>query len=340
MEVALAISITHVLNAVQIDIVCYNSGLILPKIYLLMPNNSLHSLIFNIQRFSIHDGPGVRTTVFFKGCNLRCLWCHNPEAVQREVEIEFYPERCIACGACVETCPEGAQILEGDQRIYLRDVCRLCLRCTEECFAEGLIVSGREYDVAGIVTEIERDKAYYGHSEGGVTFSGGEPLLQIEFLKAVLEECRKHGIHSAVDTAGNVAWSIFEQIIPVTDLFLYDIKAFDEEMHKKATGAGNRRVLENLRRLSERGCEIWIRIPVIPGVNDRIEEIQEIADFLAPLEGIRWVELLPFHTLGAEKYPSLGREYPMKDVKPPSKEKMIELEAIFKARGLSARSME
>jgi pyruvate formate lyase activating enzyme len=300
----------------------------------------MQALLFNIQHFSIHDGPGIRTTVFFKGCNLSCLWCHNPEAVRREVEIEFYPERCIACGACVEVCPEGAQLLEGSQRVYLRDACQLCLRCTEECFAEGLIVSGREYDPAGIAAEIERDRTYYVHSQGGVTFSGGEPMLQVDFLSAVLGECRQRGIHTAVDTAGNVAWSLFEQIIPLTDLFLYDIKAFDAEIHTKATGAGNRRILENLKHLSERGCEIWVRIPVIPEVNDAEEEMRAIADFLSPLAGIRWVELLPFHTLGAEKYPSLGREYPMKAVRPPSKEKMKALEAIFTDRGLSARCME
>lgn len=305
-----------------------------------MHTDHLQALIFNIQRFSIHDGPGVRSTIFFKGCNLRCLWCHNPEAVRREVEIEFYPERCIACGGCVETCPEGAQILDGRQRIYLRDECRLCLRCTEECFAEGLIVSGREYDVAGIVAEIERDQAYYAHSDGGVTFSGGEPMLQVEFLKAVLAECHQRGIHTAVDTAGNVAWSLFEQIIPFTDLFLYDIKAFDEGIHKEATGSTNRRILKNLKHLSERGCEIWVRIPVIPGINDSEKEFRAIAGYLSGLDGIRWVELLPFHTLGAEKYPSLGREYPMTDVKPPTKAVMKKLEAILTTEGLSARCME
>ena len=240
----------------------------------------------------------------------------------------------------MEACPEGAQILEGDQRIYLRDECQLCLRCTQECFAEGLIAVGQEYDVSGVIAQIEQDQPYYGFNGGGVTFSGGEPMLQVDFLKEVLKECQVRGIHCAVDTAGNVSWNLFEQIIPHTDLFLYDIKGFDEERHKKATGAGNQRILENLRRLNDDGCEIWVRIPVIPGVNDSEAEIYAIADFLAPMENIRWVELLPFHTLGSEKYPSLGREYPMSDVIPPSKDKMKELEAIFTAKGLPTRSME
>lgn len=300
----------------------------------------MQALIFNIQRFSIHDGPGVRTTVFFKGCNLRCLWCHNPEAVRREVEIEFYPERCIACGACVEACENDAQFLDGYQRTYLREVCRLCLRCTEECFAEGLIVSGKEYDQAALLAEIERDEPYYAHSQGGVTFSGGEPLLQVDFLADVLRECRRRGIHTAVDTAGNVAWSVFEKVLPYTDLFLYDVKAYDEHIHQAATGVSNRRILENLRRLSEYGSEIWIRIPVIPGFNDDESEFEAIAGYLAPLAGVRWVELLPFHTLGAEKYPALGREYPLIGMKPPSTDKLKTLGEILSTQGLQTRIME
>ncbi len=299
----------------------------------------MQGTIFNIQRFSIHDGPGVRTTVFFKGCNLRCLWCHNPEAAGREPEVEFFPDKCIACGACVEVCPEDAQELIGNRRVYYRDLCRRCFQCIEECFSGALLKTGKEVDTSQVIAEIERDREYYRFSNGGVTFSGGEPLLQKDFLKSLLIECRLRGIHSAVDTAGNVAWEILEEIVPLTDLFLYDVKGYDEEVHRSATGAGNRRILENLKRLSEAGSQVWIRIPVIPGINASPEEMTRIADFLAPLGGIRWVELLPFHTLGAEKYASLGREYPMAGTKPPSKEHMAQYQRILEERGLPARIM-
>jgi pyruvate formate lyase activating enzyme len=278
--------------------------------------------------------------VFFKGCNLRCLWCHNPEAVERKPEIQFFPERCIACGACVDACPEGAQLLDGDRRVYQRNLCRLCFTCTQECFAEGLMVSGREVDLPGLLAEIEKDRVYYDRSQGGVTFSGGEPLLQVEFLAQVLAVCQESGIHCAIDTAGAVAWSQFEKVLEDTDLFLYDIKGYDEETHCQSTGVGNGRILDNLVRLSATGKEVWVRIPVIPGVNDSLEEIERIADFLVPLTGVRWVELLPFHTLGAEKYPSLGRNYPMSGTIPPSQEKMNSLAAVFTDRDIPVRIKE
>ncbi len=295
--------------------------------------------IFNFQHFSIHDGPGIRTTVFFKGCNLRCFWCHNPEAAIIKPEIQFFPEKCIACGACVEVCPEGAQFLEGSRRMYARDKCQLGFRCVEECFTGALYQIGREYRLDEVLAEIERDRQYYQFSGGGVTFSGGEPLLQKDFLRSLLTACRERGIHCAVDTAGNLPWEVFQEVTPLADLFLFDVKAFDEETHRRATGVGNRRILSNLVRLAESGSQIWIRIPVIPGVNDNAEEMEKIASFLEPLPGIQWVELLPFHTLGAEKYASLGREYPATGVTPPGKERMIDFQAVLLARGLSARVM-
>ncbi len=304
----------------------------------------MDGLIFNIQRFSIHDGPGIRTTVFFKGCNLRCFWCHNPESVSPRAEIQFFPDKCILCGACVAACPNGAQVLTAQdgsemKRFYLRDRCQSCFSCTPECFSGALVQIGRKVTLSDLLVEIERDREYYRFGQGGVTFSGGEPLLQVELLKALLAGCRERGIHCAVDTAGNVAWSILSEVIPLADLFLYDVKAFDEEIHRKATGAGNRRILANLRRLSESGREIWVRIPVVPGVNDAPEEVAAIADFLAPLAGIRWVELLPFHTLGSEKYASLDRAYPAQGLKPPSKEKMAQVQSILEGRGLHVRIM-
>lgn len=300
----------------------------------------MNGIIFNIQRFSIHDGPGIRTTMFFKGCNLRCFWCHNPEAWSMHPENQFFPEKCIACGACVETCSEGAQLLKGSERIYRRDLCTACMKCSEECFSGAIIASGKEISSQDAILELERDQEYYRQSGGGVTFSGGEPMLQVDFLRELLGAARQRGLHCAVDTAGNVPWGSFEEILPYTDLFLYDVKAFDPEVHRQATGVGNQRILENLGRLAGSGKDIWIRIPVIPGINDSAEEISQIAAYLAPLDGIRWVELLPFHTLGAEKYASLGKDYRARGLVPPSKQKMAELARLIENKGLAARCMD
>jgi pyruvate formate lyase activating enzyme len=295
--------------------------------------------IFNIQRFSIHDGPGIRTTVFLKGCNLHCFWCHNPEAISNLPEIQFFPDKCITCGACVEVCPEDAQLLRGNQRLYLRELCTVCKECTDECFSGALVVSGKEYNTDEVIEEIKRDQEYYRFSGGGVTFSGGEPLLQQPFLKEMLIACQALDYHTAVDTAGNVPWKILEEVVPLTDLFLYDMKAFNEDTHRKGTGVSNQRILENLLQLSKTAKEIWIRIPVIPELNDSINEIDRIAAFLAPMKNISWIELLPFHTLGSEKYPSLGRDYTATGKTTPSIEIMNQLEARFSAFGLPVRIM-
>jgi pyruvate formate lyase activating enzyme len=307
---------------------------------LLPANPCLTGTIFNIQRFSIHDGPGIRTTVFLKGCNLRCHWCHNPESQRMAAEIEFFSEKCIACAGCVAVCPQGAQLLEGSQRIYRRDLCKVCGACVQECFSGALVVSGEERTVAQALAEIAKDADYYQSSGGGVTFSGGEPLLQPEYLQAMLEACQQQGYHCAVDTAGNVPWERFEAVLPFTDLFLYDIKALDEATHRRFTGAGNRLILENLRRLAETGKEIWVRIPLVAGVNDSPEEIADIARLLAPLGAIRHVEILPYHTLGSEKYTSLGKEYPAQGYQAPSREQIDRILILFESQGRSARCME
>jgi len=299
----------------------------------------LSGTVFNIQRFSIHDGPGIRTTVFLKGCNLRCFWCHNPEAWETEPQVQFFPEKCIACGACVEVCENDAQLLNGDQRLYLRDLCTSCMSCVQECFSGALEQSGKVYTVEDILAEIERDRTYYQFSDGGVTFSGGEPFLQQPFLKEVLQACKEAGFHTAVDTALNVPWALVEEVLPYTDLFLVDVKAFDDEIHRQATGVSNRRILDNLKLLSAVHPQIWIRIPVIPGVNDSASELESISMYLATLESIRWIELLPFHTLGSEKYPSLGMDYPAQGLVMPSKNDMEKTLEVFQQKQLSARIM-
>ena len=251
------------------------------------------AMIFDIQRNSFVDGPGIRTTVFFKGCNLRCKWCHNPESQSFDKQMMFYKDKCTGCGKCREVCPNHLQS------------CDFCGKCELYCPADARKVCGREYTPAEVFAEVIKDKAFYDNSGGGVTFSGGECMLQLDFLCEILEKCKSAGIHTAVDTAGNVPWESFEKILPFTDLFLYDIKAFDAELHRKGTGVSNELILENLKNLSGR-ADIIVRIPVIGGYNDNDEEIRQIADFLRQIKIIK-AELLPYHAMGEHKYTALGR---------------------------------
>ena len=251
------------------------------------------AMIFDIQRNSFVDGPGIRTTVFFKGCNLRCKWCHNPESQSFEKQMMFYKDKCTGCGKCREVCPN-----------HLKK-CDFCGKCELYCPADARKVCGREYTPAEVFAEVIKDKAFYDNSGGGVTFSGGECMLQLDFLCEILKKCKAAGIHTAVDTAGNVPWKSFEKILPFTDLFLYDIKAFGAELHRKGTGVSNELILENLKNLSGR-ADIIVRIPVIGGYNDNDEEIRRIADFLKQIKIIK-AELLPYHAMGEHKYTALGR---------------------------------
>ena len=251
------------------------------------------AMIFDIQRNSYVDGPGIRTTVFFKGCNLRCKWCHNPESQSFEKQMMFYKDKCTGCGKCSEVCPNHLQS------------CDFCGKCELYCPAEARKICGREYTSDEVLAEVTKDKAFYDNSGGGVTFSGGECMLQLDFLCEILKKCKAAGIHTAVDTAGNVPWKSFEKILPFTDLFLYDIKAFGAELHRKGTGVSNELILENLKNLSGR-ADIIVRIPVIGGYNDNDEEIRQIADFLKQIKIIK-AELLPYHAMGEHKYTALGR---------------------------------
>jgi glycyl-radical enzyme activating protein len=291
----------------------------------------IKGLIFNIQHFSIHDGPGVRTAVFFKGCNLHCLWCHNPESISNKIQVVFYPEKCIGCGKCYINCKHARHTLKDGKHLFDPSGCVRCLECCNSCYAEALVGIGKNVTVDQLMEYILTDKLYYCNTGGGVTFTGGECMMQPDFLAEVLHKCRDNNIHTAVDTAGNVPFSLFDRMIDDIDLFLYDIKAFDSELHKKLTGAGNELILENLSKLSKYGKQIIVRIPYIPGLNDK--EISKIADFLFELNIFK-VEILGFHRLGETKYTALGCDNPTKNIVLPSKAELKEASEYFSKKSI------
>lgn len=294
--------------------------------------------VFDIKRFSIHDGPGIRTTVFLKGCPLHCPWCHNPESQDMEPGVMLRPSRCIACGACVEVCPEHA-ISKDEDGVIVTDprLCRRCGTCTDECFAEARERVGREMTVEEIVSDVGRDTDFYEESGGGVTLSGGEPLMQKAFSAELLEALQRRGIHTAVDTSGAVSWSAFEAVRLHTDLFLFDIKHMDPDRHREATGAGNRRILENLEKLSALGHDIVLRFAVIPGINDGEENLRRTGAFAAGLPVRHPLSLLPYHAAASDKYKRLGQSYTLGNLSPPGDERVAEIAGIFEAYGLEVR---
>jgi len=267
--------------------------------------------IFDIQRFSLEDGPGIRTTVFFKGCPLRCEWCHNPESQSPQPELLFDPNLCLLCRACLTVCPTGAHSFSQDStHTFDRGRCTACGRCAAVCPSRALQLAGREVTVAEVMVEIERDDFYYRHSDGGVTLSGGEPLAQPEFALALLEACRARSWHTALETCGEAPWKTLARFLPVVSLFLYDFKESDPLRHQAMTGVDNRRILDNLEHLNDAGAVISLRCPLIPGRNDRPDHFAAIAALAERLPAIRDVRLLPFHPLAASKLKRLGRPNP------------------------------
>ena len=267
---------------------------------------TMKGIIFDIERNSFVDGPGIRTTVFFKGCNLRCAWCHNPESQLCEKEILFYKNKCTGCGRCKD--------LTIDDENFI-------------CFSDAKEICGKEYTVDEVFAEVIKDKAFYETSGGGLTFSGGECMLQIDFLFEILKKCKENGIHTAVDTAGYIPWESFKKILPYTDLFLYDIKAMNNETHKEYTGVTNTLILENLAKLLKSNVCVWVRVPVVPEVNDNEDEMKNINNFFELNGYPEKIELLPYHAMGEHKYSALGKTEEKFDV--PDDEKVKKLKELF-----------
>ncbi len=297
----------------------------------------MKGLVSDIQRFSLHDGPGIRSTIFLKGCNLRCAWCHNPETLRATAELQLFLEKCIACGACVRACRHGAQVQVEERREFRRAHCQACGACARVCYAQALVLVGQVMSTEEVLAEVEQDRAFYLDSGGGVTISGGEPLCQPEFTQALLRQCHDAGVPTALETNLAYPWETLAPLLPLLELLMIDVKTLDAEAHRQWTGVDNARMLENLRRLGAAPVPLIVRTPVVPAVNDNAEEIGRIAAFLAPLPNLRYYELLPYHPLGAGKYPRLGMSYTMNEAQRPTDDTMRALAAAARSHGIEVR---
>lgn len=293
--------------------------------------------ITNVQKFSIHDGDGIRTTVFFKGCKLRCKWCHNPETQRFQQEMQYDRDKCTGCGRCVKACPSGALTLVDGKVVTDKDLCKLCGRCEDVCPQCVREIIGKEYSVPQIVKEVMKDRMFYDDSDGGVTLSGGEVMaMDKEYITALCQALYRQGVDITIDTCGEAPWENYQAIMSYVHTWLYDIKTLDNELHRDYIGADNTLILDNLLKLSEAGARIYIRIPVVKEVNGTEKSMRDIIDFLRKNNiAAPQVNLLPYHDTGKSKYPRIGREYEAGNLHSPSGEEMQLFVKMFNDAGFS-----
>lgn len=296
------------------------------------------ALVYNIQRYSIHDGPGIRTLVFFKGCPLRCDWCSNPESQKNEKDLMIISRLCIRCGSCMEICPQEAISLLGDAFHTDRKKCLVCGKCETVCPSGARKIVGTEMKLTQVMDEVRKDQPFYRRSKGGITLGGGEPTVWADFAYDLLWLCLEEGINTAIETCGHTSWDKLKLLVPVTHQFFYDLKCMDENTHKKYTGFSNKLILENLTKLSKLTKNIVVRIPIIPNVNDSEKNINDTARFVKKLNGVREVELLPYHQFGVSKYNNLGRSCKLIDTPFLSDDRIDRLTAIVSSYGIKCIS--
>ncbi len=302
-------------------------------------------IIFNLQRNQIHDGPGIRTIVFLKGCPLRCVWCCNPESQSVKPELFFYKSKCVSCGKCIEACPHNAGRIIDGSIIIDKTLCSRCdtiEKCVDACPNLARQIRGEEMSTEDILRQVEKDRNFYFISGGGITIGGGEPLFQPEFVLDLLKCCRKRGLHTVVETCGYCRWENLENILEYTDCFLYDLKLINNQDHKKYTGVPNGIIFENARKLSKsisgRRIQLTIRIPIIPGYTDSADNVAGIAGFVKEhIKAAKEIEILRYHSYGYGKYQALGRKYDLRAARALSQEKMLEIKGLVEAQGVTCR---
>lgn len=301
----------------------------------------MNGMITEIERFALNDGPGIRTVVFFKGCNMNCAWCHNPETIRPSQELHYYAAKCIGCYKCVYACPSKAHKRINNEHRYFPNLCIKCGKCAEVCYANAMAVSGTKVSLEDVMNEIRQDKAYYENSGGGVTLSGGEVLCQLEFAEALTDACHEESIPVGLETNLNFPWEKISPLIGKADLVMCDLKLDDTEEHKRWTGTGNEQIKENIRKLSESGKAFLVRTPLIPGATDSDENIRQISSFLAGVvqgSGFLYYELLNFNPLGDTKYQSLRKANPFANAKPLPRERVLELKELAGEAGITVRT--